>query len=448
MKKIAFLLAVAMLLGSFAGCGNTADSGETTMPPAPALTGTVSIEGEAIPDTQVTAKATLDQTDAEVIYEWRVDGKALSGFSGESCFVPVTAAGKKLSVAVKSADETKYTGSVESEEVTVGAFEGTKMTLAGLYSDMKILGRTPIDGTGINTCWPGTGFSIKVKGDGSPLKLGVNVGTNTGTTPYYCVEVDGVQVDRTMMLGSMEYTVELTAGEHTVTIYRDSANSPQASCKLEYIDFAGEILAKPEDKALYIEVIGDSIACGLGSLGTYTPGVDWVNEEHSVSNSFGWYVAQDFQADVSVIAKGGIGAVKAANDKTMVQIYPYVNGYTGQVPYDFARKPDLVLVELGANDGGATEAEYTTALTQIYQMIFDNYGADTKVLWVGRSEKFCAIAKKVALDLGMESHGMTYDYGRSGSGPSIAAAAHPDKDEHRAYADAITKYIKDNNLLG
>lgn len=447
MKKITLILAMAMLLGCFSGCGNAAGSGESTEPPAPALSGTVTIEGEAVPDTQVTAKAALEQADAQVVYEWSVDGKVLTGFTGETCFVPVTAAGKKLSVTVKSADETKYAGSVKSEEVAVSTFEGTKMTLAGLYSDMKILGRTPIDGTGISTCWPGTGFSIKLKGDGSPLKLGVNVGTNMSTVPYYCIEVDGVQVDRLMMLGKVEYPIEIPAGEHTLTVYRDSANSPQAPCKLEYIDFAGEVLERPADNDLYIEVIGDSIACGLGSLGTYTKGVDWVNEEHSVSNSFGWYVAKDFNADVSVIAKGGIGAVKAANDKNMVQIYPYVNGYMAEVPYDFARKPDLVLVELGANDGGSTEDEYTAALTQLYQIIFDNYGADTKVLWVGKNEKFCAIAAKMSETFGETCHAMTHAYGVSGSGPSIAAAAHPNKDEHRAYADAITQYIKDNNLL-
>ena len=448
MKKITLFLAIAMLLGCFAGCGGNTETPEvSTDPPPPALTGTVTIEGEATADQPITAKATLNETDAVVTYEWRVDGVVLDGFTGESCQVPATAGGKKLSVAVKCADEA-YCGSVESEEVTVKANEATKMTLAGLYNDMKILGRTPVEGTGISTCWPGTGFSINVKSDGGTFKLGVNVGTNSSTLPYYCVEVDGVQVDRPMMIGTMEYTLDLSAGEHTVTVYRDSANSPQIPCKLEYIDFAGEVLAKPENKALYIEVVGDSISCGLGSLGTYTPGVDWVNEEHSVSNSFGWYVAQDFGADVSVVAKGGIGAVKAANDKNMPQIYPYVNGYVAQEPYDFARKPDLVIVALSANDGSYTEQEFGAGMKLVYQQIMEGYGSDVKILWVGKNEKFCEVAKSVAAELGVTHYAMTYNYGVSGSGPSIAAAAHPSKDEHRTYADAITKFIKDNSLLG
>ena len=448
MKKIPLFVALALLLGCVAGCGNTDTPDGITEKPAPALTGSVAIEGEAAADRPVTAKATVDQTDAELVYEWSVDGVVLSGFTGQTCHVPVTAGDKKLAVAVKAADEKIYSGSIVSEEITVKAKEGTKMTLAGLYNDMKILGRTPVDGTGISTAWPGTGFSIKVKSEGGPLKLGVNVGNNNSTLPYYCVEVDGVQVDRPVMIGTMEYTLELTAGEHSVTVYRDSCNSPQVPCKLEYIDFAGEVLAKPENKALYIEVVGDSIASGLGSLGTYTQGVDWINEEHSVSNSFSWYVAQDFDADVSVVAKGGIGAAKTALDKTMPDVYPYVNGYTGDVPYDFARKPDLVIVELGANDGSFTDAEFSEGLKRVYQQIMDGYGADVKILWVGKNERFYQASKNVAAELGANHDAVLHNYGVSGSGPSIAGAAHPNKDEHRVYADAITKHIKDNNILG
>lgn len=444
MKKLAILLALATLLSCFAGCGTAEPQpAQTTAPPAPQLTGSVTVSGDAVADGTVKAQATLDQADAAPTYEWALDGAVLSGFTGDTCQVPATAGGKKLTVSVKSA---AYSGSVTSEAIEVKPLSGTKMTMAGLYNDVKILGRTPIKGTGIITGWPGTGFEMKVKSNGNPMKICVNAGTNTASTPYFCVYVDGQQVDRPLIMGTMEYAVELPAGEHTVEFFRDSANSPGVLCSIDYVDFDGEILP-PVYKDLYIEVVGDSIACGLGSLGEYTPGTDWVNEEHSVSNSFGWYVAQDFNADISVIAKGGIGAVKAANDKNMPQIYMQINGYLDDTPYDFARKPDLVIVELGANDGSFTEAEFSSGLKLVYQMILQGYGQDTKILWVGKNEKFCAAAEKIATELGITAYAMTHKYGVSGSGPSIAAAAHPNKDEHREYANAITQYIKDNNLL-
>jgi len=393
----------------------------------------------------INAQAQVDQADVAFVYEWAVDDQVLSAFTGASCHVPATAAGKQLTVAVKPVDTVAYKSNIVSEAITVGDTTNTKMTMAGLYHDMKILGRTPIDNTGIRTSWPGSGFEIKVNSNGGDLLLGYSAGNNT--MPYFCILVDGQQIDRPMFASNMVYAIKVPAGEHTVTVFRDSANAPHVPCVLNYIEFDGQILEKPANRELYIEVIGDSIACGLGSLGTYTPGVDWKESEHSASNSFGWYVAEDFNADVSIIAKGGIGALKAVNDKTMVDIYSYVNGFANQTPYDFARKPDLVLVELGANDGSYDVSEFKPALEYIYKMILDNYGADTKILWVGKNQKFYDCALELAEAYGDNCHAVLHKYGVSGSGPSIAAAAHPNAEEHRAYADAITQYIKDNNLL-
>ena len=56
-------------------------------------------------------------------------------------------------------------------------------------------------------------------------------------------------------------------------------------------------------------------------------------------------------------------------------------------------------------------------------------------------------ALKVASEIGENVHALRFDYGVSGSGPSIAAAAHPNAEEHREYANAIIEYIKENKLL-
>ena len=107
-----------------------------------------------------------------------------------------------------------------------------------------------------------------------------------------------------------------------------------------------------------------------------------------------------------------------------------------------------MIVELGANDGSFTDAEFSEGLKRVYQQIMDGYGADVKILWVGKNERFYQASKNVAAELGANHDAVLHNYGVSGSGPSIAGAAHPNKDEHRVYADAITKHIKDNNILG
>lgn len=449
MKKLSIFLVITILIGCLTACGaqNKTVTGGTDnpQPDLQELTGTVAIQGEAQPDQVVTAQDQVAPADAKFVYEWAVDGQVLTAFKGTSCHIPATAAGKQLTVAVKPVDATAYKSNIASEVITVGNNTNTKMTMAGLYHDVKILGRTPVEGTGIRTAWPGSGFEIKVNSTGGALKLGYNVGT--ATMPYFCILVDGKQIDRPMFASKQEYAIALPAGEHTVTVYRDSANAPWVPCTLDYIDFDGQILDRPTDKQLYIEVIGASASCGLGALGTYTPGVNWREEEHSVSGSYAWYVAQDFSADISVVAKGGIGAVAPINEKTMVDIYPYINGFVSAAPYDFTRKPDLVIVGLGGNDAGYSTEEFATALTLLYQQILDNYGEDTKILWFGKIKKFYDCAVEVGNTFGDNCYAFLTTWEATGSSPGSVASPHPTAQEHRALADSITKYIKDNNIL-
>ena len=64
--------------------------------------------GDAVADGAVKAQVTLDQADAAPTYEWALDGAVLAGFTGDTCHIPVSAGGKKLTVSVKSA---AYSGS-------------------------------------------------------------------------------------------------------------------------------------------------------------------------------------------------------------------------------------------------------------------------------------------------------------------------------------------------
>ena len=173
-----------------------------------------------------------------------------------------------------------------------------------------------------------------------------------------------------------------------------------------------------------------------------------MNKEHSGTNSFSWYVAQDFGADVSIIAKGGIGALAPVNDKTMVDLYPFYNGYVSDEKYSFARKPDLVIVELGANDGSYSSEDYTVALEKVYQMILENYGADTTILWVGRREKFYDCAVAIGSEIGDNCHALLVQWESSGSSPAAAVSPHPTAQEHRDLADTISQYIREHKLLG
>ena len=252
----------------------------------------------------------------------------------------------------------------------------TKRSFGEILDKIKLLGRVYKKGEEIVTSWPGSGFEIRVKSDGGPFKIRYSVGKSEATLPYFNIYVDGALVERAVFKGNGKYFLELSEGEHTIALYRDSANSPAEACNFMNIDFEGDVLDKPENKERYIELIGDSISSGLGSLGQYTEDVDWMASEHSVSSSFGFYVAEEFDADISVIAKGGIGLLAASNGKTMLDLYPYVNGYLSDEKYSFERKPDLVIVALSANDSTKkySDEQFEEALKEMYRQIFSSYG--------------------------------------------------------------------------
>ena len=111
--------------------------------------------------------------------------------------------------------------------------------------------------------------------------------------------------------------------------------------------------------------MGAGTGIGAGGSGSaegvsYAPGVQWGATDHSGRSSFGWYLSQMLNADLSIVARGGIGLTDGtegkqeeteSKDATMLDIYPYASGHNQTDGlYDFARKPDLVVIELGAND--------------------------------------------------------------------------------------------------
>jgi len=446
MKKIALILALTLLLSVFAGCTKQDPAPQNNAPTAPALSGSVTIAGDPLADHGVTAQVKLD-AEAQVLYQWKLDGEPIPGATRESLQIPVSAAGKQLSVTVTSTDETKFTGSLESEAVAVGEYENQMKTLAGLYQDVKLLGRTPVEETGILTNWSATGFEIRVNSNGGEFR----VGYDTNDFVYFRVYVDGQEIARPLCGGKQYISLSLTAGEHTVKVVRDSGITPAKNTKLSYVEFDGTVLERPADKKLYIEVIGDSIVGGLGALGTLqNPVVEWKLEEHSATHSFGWYLAEMYDADVSLVSKGGIGVVTASSEKLIQDLYPYADLWHCEDKYDFACKPDLVVVKIGANDPAKDgDAAYIAGLTQLYQQIIDAYGEDVTILWAEKPGTHAESAAKVVADFPENArHIVTHNLGGSGSGPAIVNTGHPNAQEQKAFADAIADYINAKKLLG
>ena len=167
--------------------------------------------------------------------------------------------------------------------------------------------------------------------------------------------VDGVMGDAitfTPTLKTRPLFSDLKPGVHTVRILKDVQPDNVVTKLLSFSVCAKKDTVKATaQKSFYIEVIGDSITNGYGLYGS---GEDGGGPSYSVGPTYGRIAADLLDADFSIIARGGIGLQHTAGPgkKTTSDVqYDYVNYFRDQeTKYDFARKPDLVVVALGTND--------------------------------------------------------------------------------------------------
>jgi lysophospholipase L1-like esterase len=130
-----------------------------------------------------------------------------------------------------------------------------------------------------------------------------------------------------------------------------------------------EVESEPTKKRKhFVQIIGDSITCGYG--------VEASGAEESfctaTENPFKAYAVKacrELKYDYELVSRSGIGivsiytgdGVKNTDDFLMPELYPYKDRFlarkNGKEPeeYEFKRKPDLIVINLGTNDYSYTK---------------------------------------------------------------------------------------------
>ena len=342
---------------------------------------------------------------------------------------------------------------------------------------IKLLGRTVVASDGLATDFSGTGFDINVNA--------ASAGNFTLTyySSYarrYAIGVDG---DFTVFAGSTgtkTISVSLPAGNHTVRVIVDSelTSTKTYSTTMKSISFDGAVLARPADKDLYIEFIGDSYTCGDGGNGTYTPGTAWKSTEHSVRAGWAYKTAEKLDADYSIVARGGIGLGVGKSDAqdqdssvTIQQLYPYTS-YRFSVDaaaaeWDFAseRKPDMILICIGANDSVSSTTNVTNwgeRAELFLKEIREKRGADVPIVWMtansvssSKGAQYWAIRKlfdeKVNASAPLKDDTNLYAFRvnqmmNGSSATNAQCAGHPSDFDADGWADQVVDYTRKNVL--
>ncbi len=319
--------------------------------------------------------------------------------------------------------------------------------------DVKHLGRTSVTATGIacDAVASGIAFSAYIENE-------VTIAIHTTAETYFAVELDGVRLPtRYCVTGEGEITLDGLGALalHTVKLVKET--EPQFGVSLAEIrslSFYGKLTREPSDASLYIEFIGDSITSGYGNLWTSADPRDQVETARyeDGTKTYAYLAAEELGADCSILSCSGIGVVKGFRDFTMKDYYTAVSYYRDpeeKVYFPYARKPDIIVINLGTNDRvtGADPEAYKEGVRELVYLIRDSYRREIPIVWVSgmMSSGFTAHTKEVLAELGGEAAGIYHmDADRvSGAG----GGGHPTVAEQEAAGRALSAFLREKKLV-
>lgn len=176
---------------------------------------------------------------------------------------------------------------------------------------------------------------------------------------YVSLELDGEYIGRMKIeKGPLQFhpiNISRKKNIHSLTIYK----ATEASNGLVLFAGATAKLSKttPEKKKK-IELIGDSITCGMGNDISTTPcgKGEWF-DQHNAYLAYGPVVSRALNVDFVLSSASGIGMYRNWNDEhkdeaIMPDVYEnlYLNYTANKKTYNFSFQPDLVSICLGTND--------------------------------------------------------------------------------------------------
>jgi lysophospholipase L1-like esterase len=222
---------------------------------------------------------------------------------------------------------------------------------------VRWLGRVDArDPSAVKFAWSGAGFVATVSG----TKISVKLKTEDAESAFFQAIIDGREGPRFKVRSGDPQTVTLGEGlfdgDHTVEVYRDTEGMYGRSVFGGFVD--GKLKGAPAGSGRLIEVIGDSISAGYGNLGVEVhPPPDntcrFSLDTESAYWSYGAMLGRAFDAEVSTVARSGWGMVRdihGAPTGVMSSVYPNALGTESDPPWNFQRKPDAVVINLGTND--------------------------------------------------------------------------------------------------
>ncbi len=282
---------------------------------------------------------------------------------------------------------------------------------------------------------------------------------------YYAVYLDGERVEDVAINGNEKGEITLLSdlpfGYHSIEVVKQFET--MRSTDFKSISINGEFGAKPENKELLIDFVGDSITCGYGNL--MKNGETKIRHEDG-TKAYGFLTAQKLGADWAMISRSGATAVDVSSYDPTCGCMPkdYEKCSTNsEFNWNFERKADIVVINLGTNDssriptylGTSTVAEtraiFEEAMLTFAKRVAELNGKDVKIVFafglmspVGGTQEWVVEAyKDMVNELSAEGYNV---YFTRLTARQNGGAAHPDANDADLASDELVSFLKESVL--
>ena len=257
-------------------------------------------------------------------------------------------------------------------------------------SAVRIVGRTDRTSDGsVSFDWSGTYAETKLNGRALSLRAG-----DTGKS-YFDVFVDGRHY-RKFKVASADTVITVAdkwpRGIHEISIRKCTEGRTGTTTFREFILPSGGSMTAGQPRGRHIEFIGNSLSAGYGT-DSNDPRAPFTAETENCNLAYSTIIPRYFDADYTIIAHSGRGAVRNYGDTVRISRAAMRHRFmqtfdeNPAVKWTFdSYRPDLVIINLGANDFSTEPHPYHSEFVNAYCEIIDSvrakYGQDTKVLSV------------------------------------------------------------------
>ncbi len=264
---------------------------------------------------------------------------------------------------------------------------------------LRIYGRTSVKDDTLYLFWTNSGFSMNFRGTGVSAKLTVS----TQNPTYYGflnVYVDGAFAPAKTLCLTKDAEIVLIDGlengPHTIEVRKRNEAAYGASATVGIAGISvidGQFITEPPPAPKRtVEFIGDSITSGFGNTVRDGSGAIFSTDTEEGTMTYAVLAAKALGADARILSRSGIGFVKNASCDSFYDHYPLTCSLPGNgldpTPWDFGASPaDVVVINLGTNDGGATrngaaipDAEMTEDAVDLLRLVREK-NPDAYILW-------------------------------------------------------------------